>query len=142
LAAALVLAAASATQATATEAVDVLIDFAKVMKLERPAASVIIGNSGIVDATISDPKLIVLTGKAAGTTNLIILDAEGEPITDAVVTVSSSRRQLTTVFRRAQRATYSCAPVCEQVVAVGDSNEYFEQTKTQATTRGEFSGTR
>ena len=96
------------------------IDFAKILRLDRQAATIVIGNPGIADATVEDEKTIVLTGKAAGTTNLIVLDEEGEEIVNAQVRVSSNVQQLTTVFYGGERQTFSCAPTCEQVILVGD----------------------
>ena len=64
--------------ALAAELIDVTIDFAKVLKLDRPAATIVIGNPGIADASVEDEQTVVLTGKAAGTTNLIVLDEQGE----------------------------------------------------------------
>lgn len=123
----------------AAEPIDVTIDFAKVMKIDQPARTVIIGNPGIADATIGDELTLVLTGKTAGTTNLIVLDDDGKEVLNAVVRVSSDIRQLTTVFFGAQRQTFSCSPVCEQVISVGDNKEKFESATAQIQTRQQFS---
>lgn len=131
-------AAAISGTAKAGELIDVTIDFAKVMKLDRPAATIVIGNPGIADAAVQDEKTIVLTGKAAGTTNLIVLDDEGEEITNSVVRVSSDIRQLTTVFFGSSRQTFSCAPTCEQVISVGDDAGVFDKATTQITGRQQF----
>jgi Flp pilus assembly secretin CpaC len=125
--------------ALANETVDVTIDFAKVMKIERPAHTIVVGNPGIADASVGDDQTLILTGKAAGTTNLIVLDDSGAEIMNATVRVSSDIRQLTTVFYGAQRQTFSCAPVCEQVISVGDDPAKFENARTQIQTRREFS---
>jgi hypothetical protein len=53
--------------------------------------------------------------------------------------VSSNVQQLTTVFLGANRQTYSCAPVCEQVVSVGDESKGFEKATTQIQAREELS---
>ena len=68
----------------------------------------------------------MLTGKAAGTTNLIVLDENGAEIMNSMLRVSSDIRQLTTVFYGGERQTFSCAPVCEQVISVGDDPTTFE----------------
>lgn len=125
--------------AALAQAVEVTIDFAKIMKLERPAETIIIGNPGIADASVQDETTIVLTGKTAGATNLIVLDAEGKEIVNAVVRVSSDVRQLTTVFYGTQRQTYSCAPTCEQVISVGDNPDRFDTAKKQIENRLDFS---
>ena len=81
----------------------------------------------------------MLTGKTAGTTNLIVLDAEGAEVVNAVVRVSSDVRQLTTIFYGVTRQTFSCAPVCEQVISVGDDKERFETATSQIQVRKDFS---
>lgn len=125
--------------AMANEVIDLTIDFAKIMKIDREAETIIIGNPGIADTTLGDEQTLVLTGKAAGTTNLIVIDKEGEEIINSTVRVSSDIRQLTTVFSGVHRQTYSCAPVCEQVISVGDENASFQNATTQIQTRQQFS---
>jgi Flp pilus assembly secretin CpaC len=122
----------------AAEMVEVTIDFAKVMRLSRPAETIVIGNPGIADASVEDESTIVLTGKAAGVTNMIVLDKAGEEVLHTVVRVSSDVRQLTTVFKAGQRQTFSCSPVCEQVISVGDAQAAFEQATTQILGRTQF----
>jgi Flp pilus assembly secretin CpaC len=132
--------AASASGAlAASDPIEVTIDFAKVMKIEKPAHTIIIGNPGIADASIDDETTLILTGKTAGTTNLIVLDERGDEVMNAVVRVSSDIRQLTTVFYGKSRQTFSCAPVCEQVISVGDEKERFEAATQQIQTRQELS---
>ena len=52
----------------------VYMNSARVLKLDRPVSKVIVGNSDVADATVADSKTIVLTGRAFGTTNLVLLD--------------------------------------------------------------------
>lgn len=129
---------AASGAACAQDLIDVTIDFAKVMKLDRPATTIVIGNPGIADASVEDEATIVLTGRAAGVTNLIVLDEKGDEIANALVRVSSDVRQLTTVFYGSERQTFSCSPVCEQVISVGDAQPAFEQATTQIQTRTQF----
>lgn len=126
------------TPSWADDMIDVTIDFAKILKLERAADIIVIGNPSIADASISDEQTLVLTGKSAGTTNLIALDESGAEIVNALVRVSSDIRALTTVFYGADRQTFSCAPVCEQVIAVGDDPDKFDAAKDQILTRQQF----
>jgi Flp pilus assembly secretin CpaC len=125
--------------AAADEPVDVTIDFAKVMKLDKPAHTIIIGNPGIADASVDDETTLILTGKTAGTTNLIVLDENGADVLNTVIRVSSDIQQLTTVFYGKNRQTFSCAPVCEQVISVGDEQTRFEAATQQIQTRQELS---
>ena len=120
--------------------IELTIDFAKVVNVDQPVATIVIGNSGIADASMGDEQTIVLTGKAAGTTNMIVLDHEGSEIAHATVRVASDTRHLTTVFRGKQRQTLSCAPTCEQVIAVGDAEAAFSSASSQIQARQTFSG--
>jgi Flp pilus assembly secretin CpaC len=131
--------AATGAAMAADTPIDVTIDFAKVMKLSKPAGTIVIGNPGIFDASVGDEKTLVLTGKTAGMTNLIVLDKDGGEIMNAVVRVSSDLHQLTTVFLGAQRQTFSCSPVCELVVSVGDDATTFQNASQQILARKDFS---
>jgi Flp pilus assembly secretin CpaC len=124
--------------ARAQEVIDVTIDFAKVLRLDHQAKTIVVGNPGIADASVEDDKTVVLTGKAAGTTNIIVLDAKGEEIANAVLRVSSNVRQLTTVFYGSHRQTFSCAPTCEQVILVGDEPTVFKNATEQIQGRQQF----
>jgi Flp pilus assembly secretin CpaC len=104
-------------QAPAHAAEDVLrvyMDHARVLKLDRPASKVIIGNSKVADATVADPKTIVLTGRIFGTTNLVLLDADGNAILDETVLVSIDEGNTVRVYRQTDRSVLSCTPNCEQ----------------------------
>ena len=87
---------------------------ARVLKLDRPVAKVIIGNSDIADATVADARTIVLTGRAFGTTNLVILDADGNALVDERILVSVDEGNTVRVYRQTARTILSCTPNCEQ----------------------------
>lgn len=113
----LALAAAGAalfsTGAFADTGIGVTMNEAKIVKLARPADTIIVGNPAIADASVQDAKTIVLTGKGFGTTNLVILDADGSPIIDEQVVVSRHDANSVRIYRRAEVQTLSCAPYCE-----------------------------
>ncbi len=134
------LATGLAQPAFSQETVDLVIDFAKVLQLNEPVSTIIIGNPGIADASVQDDQTIVLTGKAAGMTNLIAIDNDGVELANVVIRVASNVRRLTTVFYGSKRQTYSCAPTCEHVISVGDDKDKFETAKSQIESRQAFSG--
>jgi Flp pilus assembly secretin CpaC len=136
---ALLSAPAAVSAAPVGETVDVTIDFAKILRLDEPAATIFIGNPGIADASVEDERTVVLTGKTAGTTNLIILDKDGKEMANAVIRVSSDIQQLTTIFYGSSRQTFSCLPTCERVISVGDSPASFEAATAQIQGRQQFS---
>jgi Flp pilus assembly secretin CpaC len=120
-----------AASATATEPISVIVDRAKVLHISQPADVVIIGNPAIADATIQDSQTLIITGRSFGTTNLIVLDKQGQSIADTVVTVEPSNDQVVTVYRRASRQTLSCTPECSPVMTLGDNPTSFEAANSQ-----------
>lgn len=117
--------------AAAEPVVNVTLDRATVVRLDRPADTVIIGNPMIADATVRDNVTLIVTGKSFGTTNLIILDKEGREVSNQLVTVAASDDNLITVYNRSNRQTYSCTPVCEPVVSIGDDQSTFGDRTSQ-----------
>nr|WP_321484033.1 pilus assembly protein N-terminal domain-containing protein [uncultured Cohaesibacter sp.] len=103
--------------------IDVKIDRAKVMRVSRAASMVIIGNPAIADATIKDSQTLIITGKQFGTTNLIVLDAAGEPIADEILSVTSAMDSNVVVYKGTDRFTLHCTPNCEPVFRIGDQKE-------------------
>ncbi|NRP90119.1 hypothetical protein GFPCMMHI_06044 [Ensifer adhaerens] len=102
------------SQAAGESMLRVYMDHARVLKLDRPVAKVIVGNSQVADATVADPKTIVLTGRNFGTTNIILLDADDNAIVDEQILVSIDEGNTVRVFRQTDRAVLSCTPNCEQ----------------------------
>ena len=86
---------------------------AKIVKLARPADTIVVGNPAIADAAVQDASTIVLTGKGFGVTNLVVLDGDGNPIVDEQVTVVRQAASSVRVYRRADVQTLSCTPYCE-----------------------------
>lgn len=115
----------------ADEPLAVTIDRAKVMHISRPADTVIIGNPAIADATIQDKQTLIITGRSFGTTNLIVLDSDGQPIADEVLMVQASDDRVVTIYKRAARETLSCTPDCAPALAIGDQNDSFDSVKKQ-----------
>ncbi len=110
---------AVAAQAAAQEERDpdllrVFMNHARVLRLDRPVSKVIVGNATVADATVADPTTIVLTGRSFGTTNLVLLDADGNAIADERILVSIDEGNTVRVFRQTERSILSCTPNCEQ----------------------------
>jgi Flp pilus assembly secretin CpaC len=128
---ALAITAALAALPAKAEPIEVVVDQAKVMRVSRPADIVIIGNPAIADATIQDAQTLIITGHSFGTTNLIVLDAQGQSIAEEQITVAPQNDQVVTVYRRASRQTFSCTPDCSPVLAVGDNAAAFDAVNAQ-----------
>ncbi len=121
---------ASSLLATGASAADngqdilrVFMNQARVLKLDRPVAKVIVGNSEVADATVADSTTIVLTGRSFGTTNLVLLDQDGNAIADERVLVSIDEGNTVRVFKQTERTVLSCTPNCEQHAETGTANK-------------------
>ena len=123
----------AAADETATP-LSVAIDQARIIAIDRPAATVIVGNPAIVDVEVLNAERLVLTGKSYGITNLVILDNKGEPILDQKVAVQTFEENTVRVYRQASRVTYACAPKCEPTATIGDDDQSFGQAAQQYTT--------
>jgi Flp pilus assembly secretin CpaC len=99
--------------AAADAGIQVEMNQAKIVKLARPADTIVVGNPAIADAAVQDASTIVLTGKGFGVTNLVVLDGDGNPIVDEQVTVVRQAASSVRVYRRADIQTLSCTPYCE-----------------------------
>ena len=94
----------------------VSMDHARIIKLDRQISKVIVGSSAVADVAVADANTIVLTGKSYGTTNLVILDPDGQPIVDQTVLVSVDEANTLRIYRQTERSVFSCSPSCEEHV--------------------------
>ena len=93
----------------------VFLNHARVLKLDRPVSKVIVGNSAIADATVADPKTIVLTGRNAGMTNLVILDSNDQPVVDERILVAHDEENVLRLYLSIDPTIQNCTPNCEQL---------------------------
>ena len=100
-------------QAHAEAGIEVVMNKARIVKLARAADTIVIGNPEIADASVQDATTIVLTGKGFGVTNMVILDAQGQPIVDEDIIVKRGTENTLRIYRRADVQTLSCSPYCE-----------------------------
>src|SRR5688572_22395598 len=132
---ALWLGCASAALAASNE-INVTIDEAALVKLARPAADIIVGNPSIADVAVQSGKLLVVTGKSFGRTNLIVIDGDGKEIINKMLSVQEARSGLVTVQRGPERRfTYYCAPNCTSTLAVGDLDAHFKSIADEIKTK-------
>jgi Flp pilus assembly secretin CpaC len=110
--------------AESTEPVSVKVNMARILRISAPAATVIIGNPAVADVTIQDPQTLVLTGKSYGETNLIVLDSQGNPVADTRVSVVQDVAGMVTMYMGSARMTYSCQPICQQTITLGDDQGF------------------
>jgi Flp pilus assembly secretin CpaC len=121
--------------AVAAETVDVVLDRARVLRIPDKVATIVVGNPLIADASLQPGGVMVLTGKGFGTTNVLALDRSGTVLMEKSVQVTSPRDDVLVVHRGALQESYSCNPICERRITLGDAKEYFDSTLSQTVTR-------
>lgn len=129
---------AQAQAPSPADTVEVTVDHAKVVRLPQKAQTVIVGNPGIADVTVQKNGIMIVTGKAFGITNLIALDANGTLLAESHVRVRAASDSVLTVQRGLERESYSCAPICQPTMQLGDANRYFGEIGSQSKARNSF----
>src|SRR3954470_24016905 len=61
---------------------------ARVVRLAKPATSVVVGDPTVADVTLDDPQTMIIFGKNPGETNLVVLSGSQELLLDWPVMVS------------------------------------------------------
>ena len=116
------------------DAIAVNVDQAKLVKLPTRVATIVVGNPLIADVTLQTGGILVVTGKGYGATNFIAMDRAGEVLVDRVIQVEGPTDQLVTIYRGVERESYSCMPICQRRVTLGDGETYFKAAMDQAGT--------
>lgn len=141
LAAGLLLWPAVSLAAPDPDRIAVYVDQAKLVKLPAKVSTIVVGNPLIADVTLQSGGIIVVTGKGYGATNFIAMDRAGEVLVDRQIQVEGPTDQLVTVYRGVERESYSCMPICQRRITLGDGETYFRSALDQAgTLSGQASG--
>jgi len=137
----------AAVLAEPADTIGVNVDQAKIVKLPDRVATIVVGNPLIADVTLQTGGIVVVTGKGYGSTNFIAMDRRGEVLVDRTIQVQGPTDQLVTIYRGAERESYSCLPQCQRRVTLGDGDAYFKASidqsssmNTQATNSAAASG--
>jgi Flp pilus assembly secretin CpaC len=124
--------AAIAEPTPAVDAIAVNVDQAKLVRLPGKVATIVVGNPLVADVTLQTGGVIVVTGKGYGATNFIAMDRSGEVLVDRMIQVEGPSDRMITVYRGVERESYSCMPICQRRITLGDSDGYFKATMDQA----------
>jgi hypothetical protein len=116
--------------------INVTIDEALIVKIDRPAAEIIVGNPSIADVAVQSSKLLVVTGKSFGRTNLIVVDTNGKEVINRMLSVQEASTGIVSLQRgTGRRYSYYCAPKCAVELAIGDEPGYFGDISKQIQTK-------
>jgi len=126
--------AAIAMSAITAKANDLVVkyDQSQLLRVTRPVAEIIIGNPTIADISVQSKKLLVVTGKSFGKTNMILLDGEQNVIQENKIVVLQDQSQVVNLRRGIARESYNCSPRCNPTITVADEQTYFKKAAENA----------
>jgi len=126
---------ALAAPVMAAERIVVILDHARVIKLPDRASTVVVGDPLIADLSVQPGGIAVVTGKGYGATNFIVMDKSGAVLMEKNVEVTGPSDRTVVVYRGVNQETYSCTPLCERRMTLGDFPDFFDKTLAQITAR-------
>lgn len=114
---ALILALALAVSPMAAQADDmtVPVNQSRVLPFSGAVQDVVVGNTEIADIRVIDTRTVVLIGKRAGVTNVMLLDSQGRALFNQQVVVSTNSGSAVTVYRGGETVEMACSPYCQSV---------------------------
>ena len=98
------------------------VDEAQLMRLDRDGATILIGNPSIADVTVQNSRLLVITGKSFGVTNVIVLDTKGREVLNRKLRVATDRSRIVRLYRGPGRRSFDCESRCESALIPGDDS--------------------
>lgn len=135
-------AAAAVAGPTLAQQLALTLDTSRTLRLSAPATGVVVGDASVADVIVHEPNLLLIMGKATGSTHLLVVDARGRSIFNGTIRVSEPEPEgLVTVLRGKNQQTLACQPRCQPRPTVGDSADTFSAGGAQiqqraAMTRG------
>lgn len=137
--AAFAIAAAMAPPASARD-IMVALDQAFPIRLAAPAQGVAIGNPSIAGVSVQNDQFLFVTGRSYGTTNLVVVGADGRLLYSGLVTVTPDETNVVMVTRGSATARLECTPLCRPRPDIGDGESFGEingQIAGRASTAGD-----
>jgi len=122
------------TESNEDEPITVHLDQARLFKVPDRTATLVVGNPLIADVTVQPGGLMVVTAKSYGVTNLMALDRAGNTLMAAPIQVIGPVNTVV-LHRGIERESYSCLPICERRIVLGDSTGYFNTSLQQGIAR-------
>ena len=98
--------------AGAGRTIRVQADAAITLDLDAEAKTVLVANPAIADVTPVNGRKLIVLGRGAGQTGLLIFDIDGKPLLEATVLVTPARHGAVTIHRGVNGTTLSCNPRC------------------------------
>ena len=97
--------------------IEVKAGFSVILRAPGPVKTVVVGNANLVDVIPQSDRILSLSGKAPGSTNIILLDDAGAEVYSALVNIAGRHTAGEIIVHVAGGSihsyqTYHCNPLC------------------------------
>ena len=96
----------------AAEEVRLMPGTLNVLKPPRSVKTIAIGKPEVADATVENARTIIITGKATGSTSMVLLDEAGAEISHIAVQVGPRQRRVRILEGGAKDREFLCESAC------------------------------
>lgn len=96
------------------------------VRLDRPAGTILVGNPLIADVTVLGNDTMFVSARTIGSTNIIVLDKQGNEIVTYEAFVREPRTKRVVLNNGGITESYQCAPYCERTLVQSDSPQPFQ----------------
>jgi Flp pilus assembly secretin CpaC len=116
----------------------VALDQAFPIRLADSAEGVAIGNPAIAGVSVQNDRFLFVTGRSYGSTNLVVVGANGRVLYSGRVVVTPDETDVVMVTRGGETARLECTPLCRPRPDIGDgqASEVNQQIAQHASTAG------
>lgn len=111
------------------------LDQSRSLSLREPMTGVVIGNPSVAGVSVQNDRLLFVTGRSYGQTNVIVVGANGQPIFESRIVVVPDERDVVMVTRGARTARLECTPQCRRRPDLSDDQDSFQAATQQITQR-------
>jgi Flp pilus assembly secretin CpaC len=101
----------------------VALDQAFPIRLAENAEGVAIGNPSIAGVSVQNDRFLFVTGRSYGSTNLVVVGANGRVLYSGRVSVVPDETDVVMVTRAGETARLECMPLCRPRPDIGDGRE-------------------
>jgi hypothetical protein len=122
------------TQTEAAADLRIPLDQARAISSPGLVRGVVVGNPAIAGVSAQNDRLVFVTGRSYGTTNVILVGERG-PILQTKISVVSDETGAVIVDPGGWSMRYDCAPECKRRPDISDDPAAFSQTMSAITAR-------
>jgi Flp pilus assembly secretin CpaC len=112
----------------------IALDQAFPVRLAEAAEGVAVGNPSIAGVSVQNDRFLFVTGRSYGSTNLVVVGANGRVLYSGRVVVAPDETDVVMVTRGVDTARLECTPLCRPRPDIGDG-EASQSVNEQITSR-------